>query len=45
MLTTSDPDATREAFAAIGTTFDEHDPTGAEPTGFSISDVVAGRSG
>ncbi len=45
MLTTSNPEATREAFAAIGTAFDEHDPTGAEPTGFSISDVVAGRSG
>ena len=45
MLTTSDADATREAFVALGTTFDEHDPTGAEPSGFSISDVVAGRSG
>ncbi len=45
MLTTSDPVATREAFAALGIAFEEHDPTGAEPTGFSISDVVAGRSG
>jgi len=46
MLTTSDAPATREAFSALGIAFEEHDPTsGAEPTGLSISDVVAGRSG
>jgi hypothetical protein len=45
MLTTSDAAATRDAFTALGIGFEEHDPTGAEPTGLSISDVVAGRSG
>ncbi len=43
MLTTSDAVATREAFIALGIAFDEHDPTsGTEPTGLSISDIVAG---
>jgi hypothetical protein len=46
MLTTSDAAATRDAFAALGIAFEEHDPTGAgEPTGMSIADVVAGRLG
>lgn len=45
MLTTSDAVATREAFADLGVAFEEHDPTGAEPTGLSISDIVAGRAG
>jgi hypothetical protein len=45
MLTTSDAAATREAFAGLGVSFEEHDPTSAEPTGMSISDVVASRSG
>jgi hypothetical protein len=45
MLTTSDAVATREAFAGLGIAFEEHDPTGLEPTDLSISDVVAGRSG
>ena len=46
MLTTSDAAATREAFGALGIAFEEHDPTGGgEPTGMSISDVLAGRSG
>ena len=45
MLTTSDADATRDAFKALGIAFEDHDPTGAEPTGLSISDVVAGRQG
>ncbi len=45
MLTTSDPEKTREAFASIGTAFEEHDPTGGSPADLSISDVVAGRSG
>ena len=44
MLTTSDADATREAFTSIGIAFEEHDPTsGREPTGLSIADIVAGR--
>ncbi len=45
MLTTSDAVATREALVALGTTFEEHDPTGADPGSLSISDIVAGRSG
>ena len=28
MLTTSDPAATREAFAGLALAFEEHDPTG-----------------
>jgi hypothetical protein len=45
MLTTSDAALTREAFSALGIAFEEHDPTsGSEPTGLSISDIVAGRS-
>jgi hypothetical protein len=45
MLTTSDATATREAFEALDVAFEEHDPTGGEPTAMSISDVVAGRPG
>jgi hypothetical protein len=45
MLTTSDPGATRDAFGGLGITYEEHDPTGGEPTGMSITDVIAGRSG
>lgn len=46
MLTTSDPVATREAFAELGVRAEEHDPTsGADPGGLSIADIVAGRSG
>ena len=46
MLTTSDATRTREAFGSLGIAFEEHDPSsGAEPTGMSISDIVAGRSG
>jgi hypothetical protein len=46
MLTTSDAGRTREAFTTLGIRFEEHDPTsGAEPTGMSIADIVAGRSG
>lgn len=37
MLTTSDPVGTREALAALGIAFDEHDPTGAP-------DAVADRA-
>jgi hypothetical protein len=46
MLTTSDAEQTREAFAALGIAFEEHDPTsGSEPSGMSIADFVASRSG
>lgn len=46
MLTTSDAAKTREAFTALGTRFEEHDPTsGDEPSSMSIADIVAGRSG
>jgi hypothetical protein len=44
MLTTSDADATREAFTSIGIAFEEHDPTsGVEPAGLSIADLASGR--
>ena len=40
MLTTSDPAATREAFAALDLPFEEHDPSGGlEPATMSVSDV------
>ena len=40
MLTTSDPVATREAFAALHLPFEEHDPTGGlEPATMSVADV------
>jgi hypothetical protein len=46
MLTTSDAEQTREAFAALRIAFEEHDPTsGSEPSGMSIADIVASRSG
>jgi hypothetical protein len=46
MLTTSDAAKTREAFLALGTRFEEHDPTsGSEPSAMSIADIVAGRPG
>ena len=45
MLTTSDAEATREAFLALGIAFEDHDPTSADPGGLSISDVVAFRAG
>ncbi len=45
MLTTSDPVATREAFTSLGVAYEDHDPTSAEPTAMSISDVIAGRAG
>jgi hypothetical protein len=44
MLTTSDAGKTREAFAALGITFEEHDPTGSE-TKLTISDVMSGGRG
>jgi len=45
MLTTSDAAATREVLGALGTSFEEHDPTGVDPGSFSIGDIMAGRSG
>ena len=44
MLTTSDAAKTREAFIALGITFEEHDPTGSE-TELTISDVMSGGRG
>ena len=46
MLTTSDPAATREAFASLDLAFDDHDPTGGiEPEGLSIADLRPGAAG
>jgi hypothetical protein len=46
MLTTSDPGATREAFAALGLAFEEHDPTGGvEPDRLSVNDLRPGAAG
>ena len=46
MLTTSDPAATREAFAGLGLAFEEHDPTGGvEPDSMSVSDLRPGAAG
>jgi hypothetical protein len=46
MLTTSDPVATREAFAGLGLAFEEHDPTGGvEPDEMSVSDLRPGAAG
>ena len=40
MLTTSDAARTREAFAALGQAYEEHDPSGGlEPSRMSVSDV------
>lgn len=46
MLTTSDPAATRDAFAALGLAYEEHDPTGGlEPDSLSVSDLRPGAAG
>ncbi len=46
MLTTSDADATREAFAGLGLAFEEHDPTdGVEPDPMSVNDLRPGAAG
>jgi hypothetical protein len=46
MLTTSDAGATREAFAALGLAYEEHDPTGGmEPDSISVSDLRPGAAG
>jgi hypothetical protein len=45
MLTTSDPGATREAFAALSLPFEEHDPAGElQPHEMSVADVRRGRA-
>jgi hypothetical protein len=45
MLTTSDPAATREAFASLALAFEEHDPgAGLEPDRMSVSDVRRDRA-
>ena len=46
MLTTSDADATREAFAGLGLPFEEHDPTGGMgPDAPAIDDLRPGAAG
>lgn len=46
MLTTSDPAATRDAFASLGLAFEEHDPTGGiEPESMSVGDFRPGAAG
>jgi len=42
MLTTSDPTGTREALAALGIAFEEHDPTGAPE---AVADRARGLAG
>ncbi|MEO8572076.1 MAG: ACT domain-containing protein [Chloroflexota bacterium] len=45
MLTTSDPVATRAAFAALDLPFEEHDPTaGIEPDALSVNDLRPGAA-
>jgi hypothetical protein len=44
MLTTSDPAASRAAFADLGVAYEEHDPeTGVAPETLSVADVRRGR--
>ena len=46
MLTTSDPAATREAFAGLALAFEEHDPTGGlDPDSVSVGDLRPGAAG
>jgi hypothetical protein len=46
MLTTSDAAATREAFAALGLAFEEHDPTGGvRPESMTVGDLRPGAAG
>jgi hypothetical protein len=46
MLTTSDPVATRAAFAGLGLAYEEHDPTGGiEPDRVTVADLSRGGSG
>ena len=46
MLTTSDPAATREAFAGLVLAFEEHDPTGGlDPDSVTVGDLRPGAAG
>jgi hypothetical protein len=46
MLTTSDPAATREAFASLGLAYEEHDPTaGIDPDRMTVAEVGRGSAG
>ena len=46
MLTTSDAAASRQAFAALGLAYEEHDPTGGiDPDRMTVADVGRGPSG
>jgi hypothetical protein len=46
MLTTSDPAATRDAFAGLALAFEEHDPTaGVDPDSMSVGDLRPGAAG
>jgi hypothetical protein len=46
MLTTSDPVATRAAFAELGLAFEEHDPTGGlQPDSMTVGDLRPGAAG
>jgi len=46
MLTTSDPDATRDAFSALSLAFEEHDATaGTDPDSISVGDLRPGAAG
>ena len=46
MLTTSDPAATREAFAALDLAYEEHDPTGGiDPDRMTVADLGRGSAG
>ena len=46
MLTTSDPAATREAFAGLGLAFEEHDPGGGlTPESMTVDDLRPGAAG
>ena len=46
MLTTSDPDATRQAFESLGLAFEEHDPMGEmQPESMTVGDLRPGAAG
>ena len=46
MLTTSDPDATRQAFEGLGLAFEEHDPMGEmRPESMTVGDLRPGAAG
>jgi hypothetical protein len=46
MLTTSDPDATRQAFESLGLAFEEHDPMGdMQPESMTVGDLRPGAAG